>query len=633
MRDCIPAGWKTTTIGELAHVLRGVTYKKAQSAMDERENYVPLLRATNITQELVFSDFVYVPRELVKDEQMLQPGDSVIAASSGSLSVVGKSAPLRHKWEGTFGAFCFALRPDSDAVAPLYLAHYLQTSEYRGTVGQLAAGVNINNLKRQHLEDMAIPFAPVPEQHRIVEAIESYLTRLDDAVASLSRVQRNLKRYRASVLKAAVEGRLVPTEACLCRARHGRQAELARQEGRDLPAPQSGTFYVYAIECEGGSHYIGQTDNIRRRWTEHMEGKGASWTKQHKPVRLIHWEEYNSREEAVEREKHLKTGFGRKWLKREIATGRTRQAGYEPASELLERILAERKARWIEDAVEKARAKANGNADALLQARKKAEKKYKEPEPPDTTDLPTLPEGWCWTSLDQFLVGIDAGKNFRCHEQPPGQDEVGVVKVSSVSWGEFRELESKTCTDPDKVDPRAFIYSSDFLMSRANTIELVGACVIVAEIGKTLMLSDKILRLRLAGAIDQWILHVLRSSFGRREIENLATGNQESMRNISQRNMRRIRVPLPPEMEISRILDFVASTHQASEAARGSVDSSRRRALALRQSILKWAFEGKLMEQNPDDEPASALLERIKAERESAIPEKSKRRAKKGNTT
>ena len=63
---------------------------------------------------------------------------------------------------------------------------------------------------------------PLREQQRIVEAIESYFTRLDDAVATLERVQRNLKRYRASVLKAAVEGRLVPTEAA-----------LAEQEGRD----------------------------------------------------------------------------------------------------------------------------------------------------------------------------------------------------------------------------------------------------------------------------------------------------------------------------------------------------------------------------------------------------------------
>jgi type I restriction enzyme, S subunit len=68
----------------------------------------------------------------------------------------------------------------------------------------------------------SIWLAPTREQARIVEAIESNLTKLDAAVVALDRVQANLKRYRASVLKAAVEGRLVPTEA-----------ELARHEGRD----------------------------------------------------------------------------------------------------------------------------------------------------------------------------------------------------------------------------------------------------------------------------------------------------------------------------------------------------------------------------------------------------------------
>ncbi|CAN5653465.1 hypothetical protein BH23GEM8_BH23GEM8_19010 [soil metagenome] len=69
---------------------------------------------------------------------------------------------------------------------------------------------------------------PLPEQRRIVEAIESYFTRLDDAVATLEREQRNLKRDRSSVLKTAVEGRLVPIEA-----------ELARTEGRSKSPPRS----------------------------------------------------------------------------------------------------------------------------------------------------------------------------------------------------------------------------------------------------------------------------------------------------------------------------------------------------------------------------------------------------------
>lgn len=81
---------------------------------------------------------------------------------------------------------------------------------------------DIPGLSKSHISDHRIDLPPLPEQHRIVKALDSYFTRLDDAVATLERVQRNLERYRASVLKAAVEGRLVPTEA-----------ELARAEGRD----------------------------------------------------------------------------------------------------------------------------------------------------------------------------------------------------------------------------------------------------------------------------------------------------------------------------------------------------------------------------------------------------------------
>jgi superfamily II DNA or RNA helicase/predicted GIY-YIG superfamily endonuclease len=96
----------------------------------------------------------------------------------------------------------------------------------------------------------------------------------------------------------------------------------------DLPAPRRGEFYIYVLKCADGSFYIGQTDNIPRRLAEHESGK-ASWTAPRRPLQLIHWEIFDSREAAVEREQHLKTGFGRQWLKREYEAGRlaARQAG------------------------------------------------------------------------------------------------------------------------------------------------------------------------------------------------------------------------------------------------------------------------------------------------------------------
>lgn len=110
--------------------------------------------------------------------------------------------------------------------------------------------------------------------------------------------------------------------------------ELVLEE--DLPAPRPDVYYVYAIACEGdepgktGSHYIGHTDDLQRRWQDHLSGKGAEWTKNNKPLRIAHYEEFGSREEAVAREKELKTTTGRRWLKNAIAEGRARQAGGSP---------------------------------------------------------------------------------------------------------------------------------------------------------------------------------------------------------------------------------------------------------------------------------------------------------------
>ena len=113
------------------------------------------------------------------------------------------------------------------------------------------------------------------------------------------------------------------------------------EKAEDLPAPRPGLYFVYAIKCADESIYIGQTDDLARRWKEHKSGQGADWTKSHKAVRIVHYEEYDSREKAVEREKELKTTNGRRWLKAEIEAGRARQAGDEPFDEKMKRLTSE----------------------------------------------------------------------------------------------------------------------------------------------------------------------------------------------------------------------------------------------------------------------------------------------------
>ena len=84
-----------------------------------------------------------------------------------------------------------------------------------------------------------------------------------------------------------------------------------------LPLPDGKTWFVYVLLCDDGSFYKGMTNDLYRRYYEHGTGQGAHHTKVHKPVKVIHWEQFETQEAAALREKELKTGFGRTWLQRE----------------------------------------------------------------------------------------------------------------------------------------------------------------------------------------------------------------------------------------------------------------------------------------------------------------------------
>lgn len=85
-----------------------------------------------------------------------------------------------------------------------------------------------------------------------------------------------------------------------------------------LPIPKENTWFVYLILCENDSIYKGMTTDLYRRFYEHYTGVGADWAKTHKPVKVIHWEAFDSKEKAAKREKELKTGYGRTWIQRQI---------------------------------------------------------------------------------------------------------------------------------------------------------------------------------------------------------------------------------------------------------------------------------------------------------------------------
>ena len=167
-------------------------------------------------------------------------------------------------------------------------------------------------------------------------------------------------------------------------------------------------------------------------------------------------------------------------------------------------------------------------------------------------DIPfEVPNTWIWCFFGDLILQIEAGKSPKCLPIPSSIDQWGVIKISAVTWGSFDESENKTL--PLNIPPfkDKEILPSDFLMTRANTPELVARSVIVQEnVRKKLLLNDKTLRVSLSGAINKEYINLFNnSSYARYYYMSVATGTSDSMKNVSRDSIKSLPIPLPSKEE------------------------------------------------------------------------------------
>jgi type I restriction enzyme, S subunit len=167
----LPKGWEWKKLGDIGKIISGVTYKSEEARDEPRENFIPILRAMNINGELNFNDLVFVPSERVSKEQFIKADDIVIAMSSGSKVIVGKTAQAKQDYQGSFGAFCAVFRCNEN-IDKKYVGLFFQTPNYRALISHLSRGANINNLRKDNFKSMLIPIPPLNIQRQIVAVLE-----------------------------------------------------------------------------------------------------------------------------------------------------------------------------------------------------------------------------------------------------------------------------------------------------------------------------------------------------------------------------------------------------------------------------------------------------------------------------
>ena len=164
--------WKTVRLGDYISLIRGVSYSPKDVGDDSNSDYLPVLRANNIHDDMLnFDDLVYVHISKINNTQLIKSGDILVCASSGSKQLVGKSARATQDYQGSFGAFCKLVRTH-DCIDSKYLGHYFGSEIYRRNISDLAQGANINNLRNEHIENILLPLPPLDVQRRIADTLD-----------------------------------------------------------------------------------------------------------------------------------------------------------------------------------------------------------------------------------------------------------------------------------------------------------------------------------------------------------------------------------------------------------------------------------------------------------------------------
>ena len=285
---------------------------------------------------------------------------------------------------------------------------------------------------------------------------------------------------------------------------------------------------------------------------------------------------------------------------------------YEPAAMLLTRILAERRARW--EAEQLAKMEAQGKLP--LSGAWKA--KYQEPAAPDTRRLPELPAGWVWTALGQAFgvyVGATPSRGIPAYW---GGDirwvSSGEVAFCRINETRERITEAGLAHTSTKVHPAGTV-----LIGMIGEGKTRGQ---VAILGQPAANNQNCAAIRASETAvpPEYVYRYLEGRYA--ETRQAGSGNNQPA--LNKTSVSAMPVPLPPLTELERIVAEVERRLSVVDNLEQVVKANLRRAERLRQAILKEAFAGRLVPQEPADEPAGVLLERIRTAREVVQKEKKK---------
>lgn len=280
----------------------------------------------------------------------------------------------------------------------------------------------------------------------------------------------------------------------------------------------------------------------------------------------------------------------------------------ETGADLLARILRERRARW--EFQQLAKFEAQGKAPP-----KAWQAKYPEPVQPELDGLPALPATWIWASLD-MLGDIASGvaKGTKRDEATPVR-EVPYLRVANVQRGFLDLSEVKTILATERDIAALKLQVGDVLFNEGGDRDKLGRGWVWREEVPECIHQNHVFRMRpfIAQINSEFVSHH-GNTFGKQWFQS-AGKQTTNLASINMGMLRAFPVPVPPVEEQHAIVTQLVSQLERLAQQEAAVETAMQQSAAQRQNLLRAAFAGELVPQDPADEPATLLLERIRAER------------------
>lgn len=488
----LPLGWAEATVADVASVVMGQS--PPSSSYNDAGEGLPFFQGKADFGDLYPSVRVWctAPSKTAEKDDILLS----VRAPVGSTNLAPSTCSI--------GRGLAVVRPE-EGVSFKFLLYAFR--RFANDLDAQGTGTTFKAVSGGVVRSFGLPIPPIAEQVRIADHLDGVFAELDAGTAALQRCQKKLARYRAAVLKAAVEGDLT-----------------------------------------------------------------ADWRKRHKDV--------------------------------------------EPASKLLQRILAERRRRWE-------REQRRNYAEKGKALPKNWKAKYKEPVAPGTT-RPDLPRDWCWATVDQCASAIEYGSSAKAH---PGSSGVPVLRMGNITQdGQIALDDMKYLPKGHPALPSLRLRKGDLLFNRTNSSDLVGKTAIYSGKPPLCTFASYLIRIGLSARLrPHFLMYALNGPSGRRWIGEVAS-QTVGQANVNGTKLAAFTFPLPPLAEQDEVVAVAQVQLSAVDEASAEIGARVKEAGVLRQSMFHHAFAGKLLPQDPTDEPASALVDRIVRERKARRRQEPKRR-------